>query len=607
MLQGGGSGRREKERFMNTRPCALLALAFICGGGGATGATDLARGSPVVAVGTAEVRAAPTPQATLLGSNADGMLGRIVEGPVTADGGVWWRIDFEGIVDGWTTADRLATPYFPPAEANGGWRRLVTPNVTPSGAAKTAIRARAGLDWDLLSRAAAYSARFTSNSALLVIRNGWVAGEWGLNTARGVASVSKSLTGLVALKTFDLASAGSLPSVLQPDAPVHGLLPPSWGEADPRRLAITVDHLMTMTSGLQPDDRPTQSNYLNVVLGQPVLVAPETAWSYASLPVDLLGVALQTATGVSVRDMFNTLIARPLGVTPIAWTSFSGFTRASSGASVSPRDLARVGYLVLMHGAWDSGTGPSQVISETSLTLLGRVGPCGLLPTFVATPDSPFLVPSTSPEFYGHLWWTNRLGQGLGPAVPADAVYARGLRENLLVVVPSLNLVVVRLGDAPTTVADFPRQLMSLIVAALTGPPAVLAVPAVTGLTLIDADSDRPVALCDPLPNDAMLDFAWLPTSRLNLRADTTLALVGSVQFGLDATPRYRVETAPPYALAGDNHGDFTPWTPTTGVHTVTATPLTLPGGSGVAGLALERQLTVRDGRLATDARAAAR
>lgn len=583
---------------MDRRPCRAMALglAVVCAVGAAPRASELAPGGLVVAVRSGEVLAAAASDAPLLGSNAAGMLGRIVDGPVAAAGGPWWKVDFEGVVDGWTTTDRLATPYFPPPETAGGWRGLVTANTVPSAERKARVRAVAGLDWDRLRSAASYSASFTSSSAFLVIRNGWIAGEWGAATPRAVASVSKSLTGLVAVKAFDLAVAGTFPLTLNPTEPVHHLLPPSWGAADPSRHAIRVEHLMTMTSGLLADDTPAQADYLNLVLHQPVDVPPDTEWSYASLPVDLLGVALQTTTGRSVQQLFNTHIAQPIGISPLAWSSFDRYTRASSGAVISPRDLARVGYLMMMRGSWAAGAGPSQVISRAGIGLLRRGPPCAQPAVFVATPGSPFLVPATSPEFYGHLWWTNLRGQGLGPTVPSDAVFARGLRENLLVVVPSLDLVVVRLGNAPTTVADFPTQLMSLVMAALTGPPEALAAQAVLTETLIDADTDQPLPLCDPLPEDAVIDLAKLPTRRLNLRANTAPAVVGSVRFGLDGAALFRTETAPPYALAGDVAGDFAAWVPMVGPHVVMATPYSGAGATGSPGVALVSRFTVEDG-----------
>ena len=69
----------------------------------------------------------------------------------------------------------------------------------------------------------------------------------------------------------------------------------------------------------------------------------------------------------------------------------------------------------------------------------------------------------------------------------------------------------------------------------------------------------------------AVVNLALLPTTALNIRADTT-GSTGAISFVLNGR-LHRVELVPPYALAGDRNGDYKPWTPTPGAHTLTATP----------------------------------
>jgi hypothetical protein len=113
----------------------------------------------------------------------------------------------------------------------------------------------------------------------------------------------------------------------------------------------------------------------------------------------------------------------------------------------------------------------------------------------------------------------------------------------------------------------------------------------VTGLTLIDADTDQPIG---PLTDGLALDLSTLPTRRLNVRAETVPAAVGSVRLGLDAKANYRTEGAAPYALAGDDGGDYRAWTPAAGTHTLTATAYTGPNATGAASLPLVVRFTVR-------------
>jgi CubicO group peptidase (beta-lactamase class C family) len=131
----------------------------------------------------------------------------------------------------------------------------------------------------------------------------------------GVASVTKTLTSLV---------FHALP--LDPATPAHTLLPSTWVGGDARKRTITLAHLLTMSSGLDPHDNPAVDNYLNSILFARTTVAnPGERWAYASVPVDLLSVALQRATGKRTRQLFNELVARKIGIPDIAWQSIGSY------------------------------------------------------------------------------------------------------------------------------------------------------------------------------------------------------------------------------------------------------------------------------------------
>lgn len=113
----------------------------------------------------------------------------------------------------------------------------------------------------------------------------------------------------------------------------------------------------------------------------------------------------------------------------------------------------------------------------------------------------------------------------------------------------------------------------------------------VAGFTLIDADRDVPL---EPLSEGMTIRLVALPTRHLNIRADTWPATVGSVRFGLDAQSAFATESGAPYAPAGDQGGDYRPWTPAAGAHALTATPYTGSSATGSAGLGLTVHFTVQ-------------
>ena len=117
----------------------------------------------------------------------------------------------------------------------------------------------------------------------------------------------------------------------------------------------------------------------------------------------------------------------------------------------------------------------------------------------------------------------------------------------------------------------------------------------VTGFTLIDADTDLPIAAHSPLVDGAVLELPSLPP-RLNVRAEIAGA-VGSVGFELSGAESHEaVESVAPYALFGDNNGDYNPWSPALGSYTLVARSFTETGGGGTAGTDFEIGFTVADG-----------
>jgi len=105
----------------------------------------------------------------------------------------------------------------------------------------------------------------------------------------------------------------------------------------------------------------------------------------------------------------------------------------------------------------------------------------------------------------------------------------------------------------------------------------------ITGFTLIDAASDQPVG---PLNDGDVVDLSRIPGG-INIRADVEGA-VGSVRFGLNGNNNDRIENTAPYALAGDNQGDYSVWACAPGEYTVAATPYSKSGTSGTAGLSVK-------------------
>ena len=132
------------------------------------------------------------------------------------------------------------------------------------------------------------------------------------------------------------------------------------------------------------------------------------------------------------------------------------------------------------------------------------------------------------------------------------------------------------------------KPIWSLAAVAVLMLPAVASGQEVTGFVLVDASTDLDIG---PLTDGDTIDLDVVG-DQLNIRAEVT-GPVESVRFGLDGTANYQTESTPPYALAGDSGGNYNPWTPGLGGHTLIATPYPEDNAGGVAGTPLEIDFTV--------------
>ncbi len=330
-----------------------------------------------------------------------------------------------------------------------------------------------GLDWDHLKSAWDYTQQFQTGGSMIVIRDDWVAFEWGnTSSANSAASVTKSLTAMAAARIFDLSDTGQLGTIISIDSKVADYLPSTWNPDDIRRNDITIRQLLTLSSGIAPWDQPNDPGYTeSFILGRSIQSPPGSTWSYSSLSIDLASIAMQSAAGATVATVLNLDILGPIGAN-VSWEQITGSstTRGSGGARMSTQHLARIGHLLLHNGEWSG----QQLISGQKVALMTNWASSLQGATFAATPNSPFVVPANSPQHFGHLFWTNRNNQGLGPETPTDAYYARGFGEVLMIVIPSLHMVVVRMGSNPRgdAAVNFRSEFMHRIMQAIdTDPP----------------------------------------------------------------------------------------------------------------------------------------
>ncbi|MEX0963533.1 MAG: serine hydrolase domain-containing protein [Pseudohongiellaceae bacterium] len=234
-----------------------------------------------------------------------------------------------------------------------------------------------------------------------------------------VASAQKSvvaiLTGMAQERGF-----------LNLDDPVARYVGQGWSKlTTEQEAAVTIRHLLSMNSGLATDFT--------------FAAAPDTEWLYNTPVYHELMRVLIAATGLDRQALTHNWLAEPLGLTHTAWTDRPWASAdIAVGLSTSARELARFGLMIMAGGQWADET---IVADKDFLDAMLR--------------PSQQLNPS-----YGYLWWLNgqdfalasgaramRREGSLIPAAPKDLVAMQGALDRKLYLMPSLDLVITRLGS----------------------------------------------------------------------------------------------------------------------------------------------------------------
>ena len=246
-----------------------------------------------------------------------------------------------------------ATPPPPPPPAEI-WPTAAWPTSTPEAQ---------GIDSGLLADAIdELRASKVPIHSLLVERNGYIVLDayffpFANNEPHDVASITKSVTStLVGVAIGDKAP-------LDVSAPVASLFPNEM-VVDPRMANVTLSQLLSMTSGI--DCTPVEgrsllaqmestSHWSSFVLDRPLAADPGSRFNYCAGNAQLVSASLTKATGKSASELAREELFAPLGITDVTWPSDpDGISHGFADLRLEPRDLAKLGYLWLHNGRWDT-------------------------------------------------------------------------------------------------------------------------------------------------------------------------------------------------------------------------------------------------------------
>ncbi|MEM8826378.1 MAG: serine hydrolase, partial [Pseudomonadota bacterium] len=220
---------------------------------------------------------------------------------------------------------------------------------------------------------------------------------------------------------------------------------------DPRKADISLAHLMSYSSGLDCSEDDTSAGSEDRMWTQgeetdfwlfsarlPQLHDPGTRYAYCSGSANLVGAALNAASGERVPDLFDRLIADPLDFGPYHWNlAPNGAGYLGGGVYARPRDLLKIGAMYAAGGVWNG----KRIIGEDWITR----STTGAMPI---TPATTGLSPEDFANNYSggdqaYIW-------GVGEVNVGDRSYrsyqASGNGGQILVVVPELEIAAVLMG-----------------------------------------------------------------------------------------------------------------------------------------------------------------
>jgi CubicO group peptidase (beta-lactamase class C family) len=329
--------------------------------------------------------------------------------------------------------------YFPPPDSEGGWR---------TARSAQEVREHAGMDLKKLDQAFDFTSRCSQNGGLLVVRHGWLVfekyfGRAHRNANPDMASTGKAYTSIacgIMLKEFH----EKIPDGLDTKVFTEKYLPEALPIDDPRKLEISLGQLLCMSAGYHGEGTAP-----GVVMGQVVALTPApgqnirdldmssirtvlwtnagAGYSYSSPAPHIASIVLRHVTGMELRDYIDGRLAKPMGWGAWDYCLHRGdfvmpHANGAGSIAVHATDALRFGYCLLKDGKWN----------EKQLVPADYIGLCNKPSKY--NPHTPF-----SLQFEHN-------SDGHVAGAPRDAFYKSGAGGFGIFVVPSLDLVIYKLG-----------------------------------------------------------------------------------------------------------------------------------------------------------------
>ena len=205
---------------------------------------------------------------------------------------------------------------------------------------------------------------------------------------------------------------------------------------------IKLRDVLSMTAGFDWDEwvylpRDSRSiiqkminseDIIGFILNRPLKDKPGSKYIYNSGLSMLLGTIIEKRSSLKLTEFAQKYLFNPLGISRFEWIYIGKVPESSGGLSLRPRDMAKLGYLYLKKGKWCG----EQIVSEK----------------WIEEATSEHIKLNSQIKSYGYQWWLRpSLGGQENALIPNDIFFARGLFTQEIFIIPSKDLVVVRMAE----------------------------------------------------------------------------------------------------------------------------------------------------------------
>jgi CubicO group peptidase (beta-lactamase class C family) len=271
--------------------------------------------------------------------------------------------------------------------------------------------------------------------------------NWDRNMFHQIMSCTKSVTSAC----FDIAiQKGYIQSVSQS---IFDYLPQHQQFNAGEKSGITIEHLLTMTSGLEWDEwhapHATAANDidrlyiecwedpLSCVLEKPMVSTPGESFTYNGGGLITLGEILKNASGMNIEEFSKRYLFNPLGIDSIKWDVFpEGEFETAGGLHIRPRDMMKFGVTYLNGGVWNG----KQIVTSDWVKKSSEI--------YNNNSGIKLPIEDSGRNGYGYTWWISEVGKG---GKKTHMFRTNGWGGQVIMVLPEKEMVVVFTGGNYTS------------------------------------------------------------------------------------------------------------------------------------------------------------